>query len=142
MKTPISAADLLNDKVLPFFEENKGRIVRMLTDRGTEFCGKEQSHDYELYLSVNDIEHTKTKARHPQINGICERFHRTILEEFYQVTFRKKVYTNVEELQKALDEWMEYYNHKRTHQGKMCCGRAPMETFYDGLKIAKEKEIS
>ena len=104
MKTPISAADLLNDRVLPFFEENQGRILRILTDRGTEYCGKAQSHDYELYLSVNDIEHTKTKVRHPQTNGICERFHRTILQEFYQITFRKRVYIKLEELQRDLDE--------------------------------------
>lgn len=142
MKTPITGADLLNDRVLPFFEENNSSILRMLTDRGAEFCGKSQSHDYELYLGVNEIEHTRTKARHPQTNGICERFHKTILEEFYQVTFRKHIYTNLEDLQEDLDKWLEYYNSNRTHQGKMCCGRTPMETFFDGLKLAKEKEIN
>ena len=91
-KTPITAADLLNDKVLPFFMEHEMGIIRMLTDRVTEYCGKVETHDYELYLGVNDIEHTKTKARHPQTNGICERFHKTILHEFYQVAFRKKIY--------------------------------------------------
>lgn len=78
-KTPIASADLLNDSVLPFFEEHGMGIIRMLTDRGTEYCGKVEQHDYELYLAVNDIEHTKTKVRHPQTNGICERFHKTIL---------------------------------------------------------------
>ena len=78
-------------------------MLRILTDRGTEFCGKVEYHDYELYLAASDIEHTKTKARHPQTNGICERFHKTILNEFYQVTFRKKVYTDLTELQKDLD---------------------------------------
>ena len=114
-------------------------ILRMLTDRGTEYCGKVEQHDYELYLALNDIDHTKTKARHPQTNGICERFHKTILNEFYQITFRKKIYTTLDELQKDLDDWLYYYNHQRTHQGKMCCGRTPMETLLDGKKIWKEK---
>jgi transposase InsO family protein len=138
-KTPITSADLLNDRVLPFFEEHEMGVVRMLTDRGTEYCGKVEQHDYELYLALNDIEHTKTKVRHPQTNGICERFHKTILNEFYQVTFRKKIYTTLDELQKDLDDWLHYYNHQRTHQGKMCCGRTPMETLIDGKKIWKEK---
>jgi len=138
-KTPITSADLLNDRVLPFFEEYGMSLIRMLTDRGTEFCGKVEQHDYELYLAVNDIEHTKTKARHPQTNGICERFHKTILNEFYQITFRKKVYTTLDELQKDLDDWLHYYNHERTHQGKMCCGRTPIDTLIDGRKIWQEK---
>jgi transposase InsO family protein len=138
-KTPITSADLLNDRVLPFFEEHEMGILRMLTDRGTEYCGKVEQHDYQLYLAINDIEHTKTKVRHPQTNGICERFHKTILNEFYQVTFRKKIYETLDELQKDLDDWLYYYNHQRTHQGKMCCGRTPIETLLDGKKIWKEK---
>jgi transposase InsO family protein len=138
-KTPIMSADLLNDRVLPFFEEHEMGILRMLTDRGTEYCGKVEQHDYELYLALNEIDHTKTKARHPQTNGICERFHKTILNEFYQITFRKKIYTTLDELQKDLDDWLYYYNHQRTHQGKMCCGRTPIETLLDGKKIWKEK---
>lgn len=142
MKTPITAADLLNDRVLPFFDDHGTPILRILTDRGSEFCGKAESHDYQLYLGVNHIDHTRTKARHPQTNGICERFHKTILQEFYQVAFRKRLYTTVDELQADLDQWIEHYNVERTHQGKMCCGRTPMETFFDGLKIAQEKQVS
>ncbi|HDL4539571.1 TPA: transposase family protein, partial [Mannheimia haemolytica] len=93
MKTAISAADMLNDKVLPYFESQGLPMLRILTDRGSEYCGKVENHDYELYLAINDIEHTKTKVKHPQTNGICERFHKTILQEFYQVAFRKKIYT-------------------------------------------------
>lgn len=138
-KVPITAAEMLNERVLPLFEAYGMSLLRMLTDRGTEFCGKVEQHDYELYLVVNDIEHTKTKARHPQTNGICERFHRTILEEFYQVTFRKKLYVTLDDLQKDLDDWLYDYNYRRTHQGKMCCGRTPMETFIDGKKVWQEK---
>jgi len=140
-KTPITAADLLNDRVLPFYEAQGLPVLRILTDRGTEYCGKPETHDYELFLAVNDIDHTKTKARHPQTNGICERFHKTILQEFYRVTFRKKLYDSLESLQADLDEWLEYYNTERTHQGKMCCGRTPMETMEDGKKIWQEKFI-
>lgn len=141
-KTPITAADTLNDRVLPFYESQGISVLRILTDRGTEYCGKAESHDYQLYLAVNGIEHTKTKARHPQTNGICERFHKTILNEFYQTAFRRKIYKTVDELQTDLDEWLEYYNNDRTHQGKMCCGRTPMETFIDGKKIWQEKLIA
>jgi transposase InsO family protein len=138
-KTPITSADLLNDRVLPFFEQHDLPMLRILTDRGTEYCGKAEQHDYQLYLALNDIEHTKTKAQSPQTNGICERFHKTILQEFYQVTLRKKIYENVDALQKDLDEWLFYYNNERTHQGKMCCGRTPINTLVDGKQIWKEK---
>ena len=104
-KTPITAADLLNDKVLSLFEEHGLPMLRILTDRGTEYCGRPESHDYQLYLAVNDIEHAKTKAKSPQTNGICERFHRTILQEFYQVAFRRRVFETIDQLQKELDTW-------------------------------------
>jgi len=138
-KTPITAADLLNDRVLPFFEEQGMGVLRMLTDRGTEFCGRADAHDYELYLAVNDIEHTKTKARHPQTNGICERFHKTVLQEFYQVAFRTKIYAGIDELQRDLDAWIDHYNHERTHEGKMCCGRTPFATMLAGKEVWTEK---
>lgn len=141
-KTPITSADLLNDKVLPFFTQQQLPMLRILTDRGTEYCGRMDQHDYQLYLAINDIDHTKTKAQSPQTNGICERFHKTILQEFYQVTFRKKLYATLEELQKDLDEWMKYYNNERTHQGKVCCGRTPLETLLDGKKVWAEKNLA
>ena len=141
-KTPITAADLLNDQVLPLFSQYELPLLRMLTDRGTEYCGSVEKHDYQLYLAINGIDHTRTKALSPQTNGICERFHRTILNEFYQVTFRRKLYATMEELQKDLDEWIAYYNNERTHQGKMCCGRTPMETLKDGKQLWAEKNLA
>lgn len=141
-KTPIAAADLLNDRVLPFYQEHQVPLLRVLTDRGTEYCGKVEQHDYQLYLAVNDIDHTRTKAQSPQTNGICERFHKTILNEFYQVAFRKKIYTTIDSMQEDLDAWIGSYNHERTHQGKMCCGRTPIETFEDGKRICREKSIA
>ena len=140
-KTPITAADLLNDRVLPFYAENDLPVLRILTDRGTEYCGKAESHDYQLYMAINDIEHTRTKARHPQTNGICERFHKTILQEFYQPTLRRRIYESIDQLQEDLDIWLNSYNNKRTHQGKRCDGKTPMETLLDGKRIWKEKFI-
>ncbi len=140
-KTPITSADILNDRVLPFFDEYYIPLLRILTDRGTEFCGKVEHHHYELYLSIEDIEHTKTKARSPQTNGICERFHRTVLNEFYRVAFRKKVYKSVDELQRDLDEWIREYNEVRPHSGKYCYGKTPYQTFCDAKHLAKEKML-
>ncbi len=137
-KTPITAADLLNDRVVPFFDEHGIKLCRVLTDRGTEFCGS-QSHEYELYLAVEDIDHSRTKAKRPQTNGICERFHRTVLDEFYRVAFRKKIYRAIEELQADLDAWLIEYNEHRSHQGRWCFGKTPMQTFLDAIPLAKEK---
>jgi len=124
-KNALVAAEFLNDRVLPFYEEQDVGLLRVLTDRGTEYCGNREYHEYELYLAIEDIDHSKTKAKSPQSNGICERFHRTIQEEFYSVAFRKKIYHTLEELQEDLDNWIEEYNTERTHSGKYCYGKTP-----------------
>lgn len=138
-KNALVAADILNDRVVPFYESHQLKVLRILTDRGTEYCGKREHHQYQLYLGIEDIDHTKTKARSPQTNGICERFHRTIQEEFYAIAFRKKIYSSIEELQTDLDIWMEHYNTERTHSGKKCLGRTPHKTFLEGVKMARKK---
>jgi hypothetical protein len=140
-KNALVAAEILNDRVLPFYEEHGIPMLRVLTDRGTEYCGKREHHEYQLYLTLEDIDHSRTKARSPQTNGICERFHKTIQQEFYAVAFRKKIYNNLDELQADLDNWMKYYNEERTHSGKYCFGKTPMETFLDTLPLAKEKNL-
>jgi transposase InsO family protein len=138
-KTAVTAAHTLNESVLPWFEEQGIRLLRVLTDRGTEYCGKVESHAYQLYLAVEDIDHSKTKARHPQTNGICERFNKTIKNEFYDIVFRKKIYRSLNELQTDLDEWIRKYNEFRPHSGKYCYGKTPMQTFLDSKHIALEK---
>jgi transposase InsO family protein len=140
-KNALVAADLLNDKVIPFFEEQDVKLLRILTDRGSEYRGIKEHHEYALYLSIEEIDHSFTKAYHPQTNGICERFHKTIQEEFYNVAFRTKVYRAIEELQKDLDEWLEKYNKERTHQGKHCFGRTPWDCFSEEKAKAQEKMI-
>jgi hypothetical protein len=141
-KNALIAADMLNDKVLPFYQSQDVDLLRILTDRGTEYCGAREHHEYELYLTIEDIDHTKTKARSPQTNGICERLHRTMQDEFYAIAFRKKIYNTIEELQTDLDIWMDYYNTQRPHSGKYCFGKTPMQTFTDSKELAKQKDIS
>jgi transposase InsO family protein len=141
-KTALTAADLLNDRVLPFFEGQGLPLLRVLTDRGTEYKGKPEHHEYELYLNIEGIDHSKTQVRHPQSNGICERLHRTMQEEFYAVAFRKKLYDSLQKLQEDLDVWMQYYNEERPHSGRYCYGKTPMETFMENKSRALEKMLN
>lgn len=141
-KTPVTAADLLNDRVLPFFEAAGVPVLRILTDRGTEFCGVADRHPYELYLAVENIDHTKTKVRHPQTNGIVERLQKTMLDEFYRVAFRKTIYTTLEALQADLDAFLVTYNTDRPHQGRWCYGKTPMQTFVDSVPLAQAKQLA
>src|SRR5262249_47385494 len=115
-----TAADVLNDRVVPFFEEQGVPLTRVLTDRGTEYCGSPERHEYELYLAIEDIDHTRTKVKSPQTNGICERFHKNMLNEFCRVDFRKKIYENLGALQADADAWLQEYNEIRPHQGRWC----------------------
>lgn len=140
-KMALTAADLLNDQVLPFYAKHNVPLLRILTDRGTEYCGKAENHEYQLYLAIEGVDHSKTKARHPQTNGICERLHKTIADEFYQTAFRKKLYRSLEELQSDLDDWLREYNVERCHSGKYCYGKTPMETFVDSVGMARQKML-
>lgn len=140
-KSAITAADILNDRVLPFYTEQGISMQRILTDRGTEYCGKPEHHAYQLYIGIEDIDHTRTKVRSPQTNGICERFHRTMKQEFYDIAFRKRIYTSLEALQIDVDLWINKYNVQRTHSGRNCYGKTPMQTFLDSKHIALEKNI-
>jgi transposase InsO family protein len=142
--------------ILPFFayyaawgflgdtvrEYSRLALQRVLTDRGTEYCGNPEHHEYELYLAVEDVDHSRTKTKSPQTNGIVERFHKTVLNEFYRVAFRKRIYGSIAELQEDLDEWIRSYNENRPHQGRWCFGKTPMQTFLDATPLAKEKLIA
>jgi transposase InsO family protein len=141
-KHAITSADILNDKVLPFFDEQQIPLLRILTDRGTEFNGRPENHEYELYLQIEGIDHSKTKVRHPQSNGICERLHRTMQEEFYAITFRKKLYQDLTTLQADLDVWLIHYNNERPHSGRYCYGKTPMQTFNESITLAKQKLLN
>lgn len=140
-KNALVAADMLNDRVLPFYEEQGVSLLRVLTDRGSEYCGAIEHHEYQLYLALENIDHSKTKARHPQTNGICERFHRTMKDEFYSIAFRKKIYHSIEELQQDVDEWLLVYNCQRPHSGRYCYGKTPMQTFSESKHLAEAKML-
>ena len=140
-KNALVAADMLNDRVVPWYDEQEVKLLRILTDRGTEYCGNRERHEYQLYLAIEDIDHSKTKARSPQTNGICERFHKTIQDEFYAVAFRKKIYHSLDEIQEDVDKWIEEYNMERTHSGKYCFGKTPYQTFMDSKKLADDKML-
>ena len=140
-KNALVTADMLNDKVIPFFDKHDIPLLRILTDRGSEYCGNREHHEYQLYLAIENIDHSKTKARSPQTNGICERFHKTLLHEFYQIAFRKKIYKSIQELQDDLDNWLVDYNENRPHTGKYCFGKTPMQTFKDSIELAKSKML-
>lgn len=141
-KHAITSADLLNDRVIPFYEAHDIPLLRILTDRGSEYCGNRETHEYQLYLDLEDIEHTRTKVKHPQTNGICERFHKTIQNEFYATAFRRKIYNSLEELQVDLDAWVLDYNEQRTHSGKHCFGKTPMQTLEDSIPLALAKQLN
>src|SRR5262249_27328877 len=114
----------------------------VLTDRGREFCGNPERHEYELYLAVEDIDHSRTKTKSPQTNGICERFHKTALNELYRVASRKDEYRSTDELQADLEARSNGYNEARPHQGRWCFGKTPMQTFLDAMPMTKEKMIA
>jgi transposase InsO family protein len=141
-KTTITAADLLNDRVIPFFEAHEVPLLRVLPDRGTEYCGSPERYEYELYLAVENIDHSRTRAKSPQTNGIFKRFHKTVLNEFYRVAFRRKLYGSVAELQADLDAWMQSYNETRPHPGRWCYGKTPMQTLRDTIAVAQEKVLT
>ena len=140
-KNALVAAEVLNDRVIPFFEQEDVRVLRILTDRGTEYCGAREHHEFQLYLALENIDHTKTKAKSPQTNGICERFHKTMLQEFYQIAFRKKLYESIEQLQEDVDQWIRLYNEERPHSGRYCFGKTPKQTFEDSKQLAEQKTL-
>jgi len=137
-KLPETAADVLYDRVLPFYESQGLVVENILTDNGREYCGRPMIHPYQIFLELNDIEHRRTKVARPRTNGFVERFNRTVLDEFFRETFHDKFYASVEELQTDLDKWLHYYNYERPHRGYRNMGRKPIETIEKG-KIIKEQ---
>ena len=138
-KNALVAADVPNSKAIPFFDSHRMPLLRVLTNRGSEYCGNRERHEYALYLDVENIEHSRTKATSPQANGICERFNKTRKDELCSVAFRRKVYRSIDEMQIDLDLWLGQHNNERTHSGKYCYGKTPMQTFVDSIPLSKGK---
>lgn len=140
-KNALVAADMLNDQVLPLYDEQVVPLLRILTDRGSEYSAKKETHAYQLYLELEDIEHTRTKAYSPQTNGISERFHKTMKNECYDVMFRRKIYLSLEEIQQDIDKSLVFYNRERPHSGRYCYGKTPWETWVPSKGLVKEKQL-
>jgi len=132
-KMPITACDLLYERVLPFYDALGVPVEAVLTDNGREFCGKPDSHPYELLLSMESIEHRNTKVRTPRTNGFVERMNRTLLDECFRVEGRKTWYVAVEEIQRDLDRFLTHYNLERSHQGYRLNGRTPAQALREAL---------
>ncbi len=126
-KQPEWAVSVLYNEALPFYEEHGLPVGAVLTDNGREFCGT-ATHPFELFLSLSEIEHRRTKVRSPKTNGFVERFHRTVLDEFFRVKLRTTFYESVDALQADLDEWLVFYNCERAHLGYRNMGKRPMDT--------------
>ena len=139
---PITAADLLNDRVLPFYGALGITVGATLTDNGREFCGKQETHPYELLLAMEGINHRTTKVRSPRTNGFVERMNRTLLDECFRVEGRKTWYITPEEIQADLDRFMAYYNFERTHQGYRVGGRTPARALLDGLGLTQLPQLA
>jgi len=134
-KFPVTACDLLYDRVLPFYETLGVPVGAVLTDNGREFCGKLETHPYELLLSMESIEHRTTKIRSPRTNGFVERMNRTLLDECFRVAGRTTWYVEVAEIQRDLDRFLKYYNLQRSHQGYRLNGRTPAQALREALGI-------
>ena len=134
-KMPITACDLLYERVLPFYEALGVAVGAVLTDNGREFCGKPDSHPFELLLALEGIEHRTTKVRSPQTNGFVERMNRTLLDECFRVEGRKTWYVTPEEIQRDLDRFLGYYNLERSHQGYRLRGRTPAQALREALGL-------
>lgn len=139
-KMPVTAVHVLNHDVIPFFEKNHVAIKTVLSDNGREFCGRPETHPYELFLQFEGIEHRTTKVRRPQSNGIVERLHKTLLDEHFRLKGRQKWYESVLEMQKDLDDFLKKYNYERPHQGRNMNGAIPYIKFKEGIKTT-EKQI-
>jgi transposase InsO family protein len=132
-KMPITSADLLYDRVLPFYEALGVAVKAILTDNGREFCGRPEQHPYELLLALHDIEHRTTKIRSPRTNGFVERMNRTLLDECFRIAGRQTWYLSPEEIRRNLDKFLEFYNLRRSHQGYRLKGRTPAQALREAL---------
>lgn len=136
-KMPITACELLYARVLPFYEALGVEIGAVLTDNGREFCGKAESHPYELLLALEHIEHRTTRVRSPRTNGFVERMNRTLLDECFRVEGRKTWYVTTAEIQRDLDRFLAYYNVQRSHQGYRLRGRTPAQALREALGVTE-----
>jgi len=122
-KSQEATADFLENCLLPKFYHNHVDLESVLSDNGTEFTGSQ----FQGLLDDYEIQHRRIPKGKPIYNGYCERFQRTIFEEFYQKIFREKIFNSLESLQKELEQYLLYYNFKRPHFGISPKGVIPID---------------
>jgi transposase InsO family protein len=136
-KMPVTACDLLYDRVLPFYEALGVAIGAILTDNGREYCGRADQHPFELLLAMHGIQHRTTQIRSPRTNGFVERMNRTLLDECFRVAGRTTWYLEPAEIQRDLDRFLEYYNLQRSHQGYRLGGRTPAQALQEAVGLSE-----
>lgn len=140
-KQAITAADILNDRVIPFYQAQNITIEHILTDNGSEYCGRKLEHYYQILLALHGIKHRRTKVATPRTNGFVERFNRTVLDEFFRGILRRKFYAKLTDLQKDLNRWLNHYNSKRPHLGYRNNGKTPLLSFNE-FKEQDNKKVA
>ena len=141
-KSALAAVDLLKNQVTPLFDKQAIPLLRMLTDKGTEYCGKKTTHAYQDYLNQKGIKHIKTKTCSLQATEIFEHFHKIIKHECYDVLFRRNIYRRLDDIQKDVSHWVTFYNQERPHSGKYCYGKTPWRTWLDARILAKGEQLN
>ena len=134
-KTPITAADLVNDRVVPFYDAHEVKLCRALTDRGTEYCGNPEHHEYELYLALEDVDHSRTKTKSPQTNGSSSASTRPCSMSS-TASPPKKIYGSIADSRRTSTG--SKLQRGRPHQGRWCFGKTPLQTFLDATPIARK----
>jgi transposase InsO family protein len=122
--TAAAVLAFLRDDVRPTYRHAGWRLRRVLTDNGKEFKGAFAAGCERLRIRV-----TRTKPRHAWTNGFVERLQKTILHEHWRIAFRRQYFTSRRSLQGALDRFLQFYNHERTHRGYRLNGRTPATLF-------------
>lgn len=122
--TAAAVLAFLREIVRPAYRHAGWRLQRVLTDNGKEFKGAFAAGCEALQITV-----TRTKPRHAWTNGFVERLQKTILHEHWRIAFRRQYFTGRRMLQAALDRFLQFYNHERTHRGYRLRGRTPATVF-------------
>jgi transposase InsO family protein len=136
-KMPVTACDLLYDRVLPFYEALGVAIGAILTDNGREYCGRPDQHPFELLLAMDGIQHRTTQIRSPRTNRFVERMNRTRLDECFRVAGHTTWYLEPAEIQRDLDRFLEYSNLQRSHQGYRLGGRTPAQALQEAVGLSE-----
>lgn len=134
-KTAASAMDFVEQCLLPKFFVNNVDVESVLTDNGSEFVEAK----FRQMLFEYDIQHHRIAKGQPYLNGYCERFQRTILEELYQPVFRRKFFNSIEALQKELDKYLVYYNFERPHFGLIKTGAIPADILKSRTTVLRQR---